>query len=578
MEWETIPFTASINLIGWYLASRYVSSPEPAQPLHAVAGLSSKRVQDRDLQNQTPEIRFGRLLLGTPTSPDNPTGSCSPLSCSLSTYVCTQQAKPVDCSLTVPPVASPHRPPLTAKVRRFGRAQLTLVEHALCPLDSSVSLKPNFIHQTTYLFTDGHRNRRKARVKVGSAEGMSAHDELYLWGLLALALSQPEPRPELMATPYYCLEQLGMISTAKRGGREFDLFRSAIKRLAGMRYQNDAFYDPIRGEHRAVSFGLLSYSLPLVAGSSRAWRFAWDPIFFELAQATGGALSFDLSLYRRLDAATRRLYLYLKKIFWRQEATGRLELRHLACDVLGFAPTLETTRLKQKLGRCIRQVLDLDLLRLPPDVRAVRNLFVKQRKGVYTLQLHRGQAFITSGQSPLLSQIESPLVEPLRSIGFDKPTIARLIRTYPTSLIEQWADITLAAIERHGETFFHRSPQAYFVDNVKAAAEHRRTPPDWWRELRKRERQIEREQEQSKAAVLPAEAADDRFDEYLRTEAREAFTRVTEKLLADFQTAGQSDRDARQKAEAFARTHLWNRFRREHPEAAGSAALPHPAC
>ena len=66
--------------------------------------------------------------------------------------------------------------------------------------------------------------------------------------------------------------------------------------------QSDAFYDPIRGEHRAVSFGFLNYSLPLGEESSRAWRFAWDPIFFELAQATGGALSFDLTLYRQLRA------------------------------------------------------------------------------------------------------------------------------------------------------------------------------------------------------------------------------------------------------------------------------------
>ena len=38
------------------------------------------------------------------------------------------------------------------------------------------------------------------------------------------------------------------------------------------------------------------------------------------------------------------------------------------------------------------------------------------------------------------------------------PTIRRLIRTYSAGLIEQWADITLAAKERHGEAFFSRSP------------------------------------------------------------------------------------------------------------------------
>jgi hypothetical protein len=269
------------------------------------------------------------------------------------------------------------------------------VEHALCPLDSSLSLKPNFIHETTYQYTDAHRNRRTARARIGGLEGMSAHDELYLWGLLAIALSQPEPKPDLLATPYYCLRHLGIVSAKKRGVRKYDLFRSALKRLAAMRYQCDAFYDPVRGEHRAVSFGLLSYSLPCHPESSRTWRFAWDPIFFELALATGGALAFDLALYRRLDAATRRLYLYLKKTFWRQDHTGRLDVHHLTVDVLGFAPTVETSHLKRKLSRCVTQLIDLGLLRLPLGTDSVTQLFTKERTGVYSLQLHRGEAFNT---------------------------------------------------------------------------------------------------------------------------------------------------------------------------------------
>ena len=47
--------------------------------------------------------------------------------------------------------------------------------------------------------------------------------------------------------------------------------------------------------------------------------------------------------------------------------------------------------------------------------------------------------------------------------------------------------MTLAAKERNGETFFKTSPQAYFVDNLKEQAAGRRTPPDWWRNLRKEE-------------------------------------------------------------------------------------------
>ncbi|MBW3541545.1 MAG: hypothetical protein KY476_14855, partial [Planctomycetes bacterium] len=210
------------------------------------------------------------------------------------------------------------------------------MEHALCPLDPSVSLQANAVFETRYYFTDRSRNRRQATARLGALDGLSAHDEFYLWGLLALAFSQREPRPEFLATPYYCLRKLGVITPGKSGGREFDIFRSALRRLAGVRYQNDRFYDPVRGEHRQVAFGFLNYSLPLDRDSSRAWRFAWDPIFFEFARATGGTLGFDLALYRQLDAASRRLYLFLKKVFWRSDTAGPLDLRHLAVDVLGF--------------------------------------------------------------------------------------------------------------------------------------------------------------------------------------------------------------------------------------------------
>jgi hypothetical protein len=455
------------------------------------------------------------------------------------------------------------------QARRFGRAQLTLAEHALCPLDPSVSLTPNYIHETCYLFTDKHRNRRTAKARIGGLDGMSAHDEVYLWGLLAIALSQPESRPEFMATPYYCLRQLGIISGDKHGGREFELFRAAIRRLAGMRYQNDAFYDPIRGEHRAVSFGLLNYSLPLDADSSRAWRFAWDPIFFELAQATGGALSFDLALYRQFDPATRRLYLYLKKIFWRREATGRLDVRNLAVDVLGFAPTIETSHLKRKLVRCIEEMLDLRLLQLPSDAKTIKDLFEKQSKGIYTLRLHRGDRFNAFPETAIPTSDESPLVEPLLAIGFDNASIRRIMCRYSAKLIEQWVDITLAAKEHNGDKFFTTSPQAYFTDNIKEASSKRRTPPDWWRELRKKELQQRRDQERAKAGLLlDAPSHDDKsFDEYLENEAREAFERITRKLLGDFQKAGQSEPLARDNARRMARTHFMNRYRQEHPEA-----------
>ncbi len=445
-----------------------------------------------------------------------------------------------------------------------ANAQLSLVEHALCPLDSEVSLQPNSVFETSYFFSDHSRNRKKATVRIGGLDGLSAHDELYLWGLLALALSQPEPSAEFMATPYFCLRRLGIVDDSNKGGREFELFRAAIKRLAGIRYQNDFFYDPIRGEHRAVSFGFLSYSLPLGDDSNRAWRFAWDSIFFELARATGGALRFDLSRYRQLSPAARRLYLFLKKLFWRAEQTPQLDLRQLAVNVLGFCPTMETTRLRQKMTHCIEQLVSADIVRLPKDVTDPSRLFERQSKGQYVFRLVRGPQFDAQGNEHSASPADSPLYEPLTSIGLDDRTIARVMSHHSPRQIEQWADITLAAMERNGEGFFKRSPQAYFIDNLKAAKDSRRTPPDWWHELRKQELAKEREQERQKAQLFRSE--DDAFAEYLRGEACEAFDRVMRQLIGDLQKSGRAATDCEEQARQFTRTHFLNRFRQEHPE------------
>jgi hypothetical protein len=281
-----------------------------------------------------------------------------------------------------------HRLPLTSQ--RFAKAQLTLVEHALRPLDAGVSLQKNFLHETRYLYSDRSRNRRTATVRIGGLDGLSAHDEFYLWGLLALALSQPEPTADFYATPYYCLRRLGLITNSKKGGREFELFRAAIQRLAGIRYQNDHFYDPVRGEHRAVSFGFLNDSLPLKAKSNRAWRFAWDLIFFELAQATGGALTFDLGRYRELDAATRRLYLLLKKLFFRTDTTPDLDIAELAVQALGFSPTIAVRQLKPKLARCIGELVSREIV-TPPT--GSDGLFQKLGRGSYSFRLQERPAF-----------------------------------------------------------------------------------------------------------------------------------------------------------------------------------------
>ena len=112
---------------------------------------------------------------------------------------------------------------------------------------------------------------------TGAKEGFSA----------SARLAQPAPQIEFQATPHFCLQKLGLISSASKGGKSYRLFREALRRLSAVRYQNERFYDPIRREHRAVSFGFFSYSLPLDLDSPRAWRILWDPLFFEFLSGRG---------------------------------------------------------------------------------------------------------------------------------------------------------------------------------------------------------------------------------------------------------------------------------------------------
>lgn len=126
-----------------------------------------------------------------------------------------------------------------------------------------MSLRDHLVHETAY----GYRNRNgrllTAKVRVTCPSGLSAADEFTLWGLLALTFAQPEPGTEFHATPHYCLRRLGLIEkNASKGGKDYQLFRETVRRLARVIYENTGFYDPIRGEHHDVAFGFLKYSLP----------------------------------------------------------------------------------------------------------------------------------------------------------------------------------------------------------------------------------------------------------------------------------------------------------------------------
>ncbi|MBX3438186.1 MAG: hypothetical protein KF861_11895 [Planctomycetaceae bacterium] len=369
-----------------------------------------------------------------------------------------------------------------AKRNVQGVGQLSLVEHALCPLDSRRSLVENLVFDTSYAYSTGDAVRKTSQVRVFCPLGLSAADELYLWGLLALTLLQPEPEPELYATPHWCLRQLGVINQgSKRGGRQYRQFHDAIQRLSTVTYMSNAFYDQIRGEHRRVSFRFFSYSLPVDDDSDRAWRIAWDPIFFELAKGPAGHFRFDLAVYRELDAASRRLFLFASKVLSRRANLKALRLEHLAVDLMGFSPTLAVREMKAKVGKCLRKLVELHVL---ADAEVFRtspgNYFVKFARGPYFDARPRRAAEI--------SPHETPIFETLTAIGLDEAAAARLIRRYPQRLLAEWADITQAAKERYGAQFFRKSPMAYFVDSVSKAATGARTAPDWWQELKRSER------------------------------------------------------------------------------------------
>ena len=449
----------------------------------------------------------------------------------------------------------------------LGRAQLSLVEHALCPLDASAALAGPYIHESRYWYTDVNRHRKEARARIACPEGLSPTDEFYLWGLLSLTFSQRQPSPHFYATPYYCLRHLECIDPeVNSGGKNYVHFRHAVSRLSTVSYRNDHFYDPVRGEHRDVGFGFLSYSLPIDRKSSRAWRIEWDPIFFEFCQAAAAALRFDFQTYRALDPACRRLYLLLRKIFWRMDVSPAFDLCDLAVNVLGFSSSHETWKLKQKLVRCIVVLCDQHVIILPEGITDPKAMFTKSGKAQQTVRFHVGDHFRKPQADCLPSRpIDSPLYDPLHTIGLEDATIRHVLRTFDPRLIAECADMTLAARERFGVEFFKVGPQAYFVDNLKAQAGRTRTPPDWWRDLRKEEERRKWQADREERTTV-AQGFDAAFDAYLQTEAREAFQRVMDRIFHDLASGGQSESEARENARHFTRTHFVRRFRAEHPE------------
>ena len=426
------------------------------------------------------------------------------------------------------------------QVKTNGIGQLSLVEHALCPLDSRASLARNQVFETGYFYTNQKRQRKRSKVEVFCPLGLSPVDEFNLWGMLALTLANKESDGDLVATRYYILSQLGMINSGKlRGGRQFVKLTESLERLSAVTYRSDAFYDPIRAEHRRASFGFLSFTAPQDEQSNRPWRISWDPVFFEFIKPIGGSLRFNFELYSQLDPASRRLFLFLAKMFKRRTTSGRLELRHLATEILGYSPTVSLRDVRIKVNRSIKRLEDERVL-----AKHVDHEFIK-RDGKYTAMLHRGRDYSRISDSPL--NVESPLIEPLQRIGLDNRAIQRTLSKFSVRLLNQWTDITLAAIERYGKgkPFFNKCPAAFLIDNLNHAAKGTRLPPDWWHEIRRAE-------ERSRAKLVRDKRVGEKPDRNaLPEKAIESFDNLNETIFGHFLASGQNEKVAKVNSNQF---------------------------
>ncbi len=355
------------------------------------------------------------------------------------------------------------------------------MEHSLCPLDQRRSSANGLVHAVQYHYSDAQRRRQTANVRIFAPLGLTYCDEVYLWGLLALTLSQPESDGTLTATPHWCLRQMGIIDAdTRRGGRQYRQFAAALERLSVVNYLSDACYDPARSEYRRVSFRFLSYSLPVDPNSSRAWTVAWDKIFYSMIQEAGGSMRFDLDMYRSLDPASRRLFLLILKVGYRGRRLPVFDLRYLAVDVLGLSATLSVRDMKVKVSRTLQRLSSTGVLS--------NSVITRKATGHYQVSMEPGKYLSEARNQLAPPRIEdSPLIDGLLEIGFDHASAAKIVNRYPQNLVAQWTDITQAALERFGRQHFRKSPMAFLVDSLSKASQGLRTPPDWWHEIRRKE-------------------------------------------------------------------------------------------
>jgi hypothetical protein len=284
--------------------------------------------------------------------------------------------------------------------------------------------------------------------------------------------------------------------------------------------------------------------------TDRAWRIEWSAMFFQMCQATGGTLLFDLDLYRDLTPAARRLFLKLKDRFWRSKRVF-MNVDDLTIHGLGFSADRPLKKRKFDLTSCIRELLDRGIIELGRGRSDPRDLFLKRGKGLYVVQFFEGPYF----RRPLAERttvqnraiVDDPLYQPLKSIGIDEPGIRRLFKQCSRGLIQRWIRVTDAAMHEQPRGFpgFKTSPAAFLMD----AIQNERMPPDWTYMHEKERQRVrwdhERRTQASQESALREQYAEERLSALATfiagPEGQRHFT-AYEATLLDFYRVVEPDR------------------------------------
>ncbi|MBS0261808.1 MAG: hypothetical protein JSS02_07610 [Planctomycetes bacterium] len=421
-------------------------------------------------------------------------------------------------------------------IEHEGIAQLSLLETALWPLRGGTLDEATF--RTTYSFKVGDESR-EAFVNVYAPLGLEPQDEYLLWGLLGASLGRQSPEPTLLATPYWIIKQLDM----PLGGYQYDQLRRSLERLSLVAYQNTGFWNPVTQQHERVTMHFLSSFLPTRGRggdvvTDRAWRIEWSPMFFQMCQATGGTLLFDLDLYQELTPASRRLFLKLKDRFWRSKRVF-LNVDDLTINGLGFSAERPLKKRKYDLIHCIQELLDHDIIELGRGQSSPQDLFIRRSKGLYVVQFFEGAYFRQAASRRTTRQqnaiLEDPLYEPLKKIGVGEHAIRHLFESHSRQNIQRWVKITDAAIHEKPRGFpgFKVSPAAFLIDGIQ----NQRMPPDW---IYRHEKEQQTRQWEQQRAASDAKDASLRADyTHARQTALQEFLRSPEgrHLLARFTPA-----------------------------------------